>query len=309
MKKQNIIDIIIPSYNSKKTIIQCLESVFKQSYKNTYKVIVVDSSNDGTDEIIRKFFPQVHLIYLDKQTYPGAARNIGVQECFSKYIGFTDTDCIVDYYWIDRIIARMTENQCDAVGGSVINGTPYSIIGTLGYFNEFSAFMPGMKSGFVKATATANVCYKKDIFKNQMFIESSFAGEDTVFHWTILENGGSLFFDPSIKVTHLNKTGMKNVLQHQLRIGQGAGKARILLKKDLVLIHFPVLCILILPWIRFLRMQKRIFHYDKTIWKKVLFFSPLSFLISYSWCIGFFRSVKTNQHRKNNGPSHPNTDI
>jgi len=296
MKKPNLIDIIIPSYNSRNTIIECIRSVLNQSYKTPYKVIVVDSSSDGTDKIIAKYFPAVNLIHIEKKTFPGAARNVGVREAFSEYVAFTDTDCVVDYYWIERIIERMKSYNYDAVGGSILNGTPDSITGTLGYLNEFSSFMPAMKPGFVTATATANVCYKRKLFQNQQFIDSSFAGEDTVFHWTILENGGNLFFDPEIKVTHLNKTGLKNILKHQLRIGEGAGLARTVMKKDPVLVHYPILCILVLPWIRLLRMNKRIFLNDKKLWKKMIYF-PLSLLISYSWCIGFYRSIKTNNRK------------
>ena len=296
--KKNLIDIVIPSYNSKKTIIQCLQSVLNQSYKKPYKVIVVDSSDDESDKIIKKYFPEIHFIHIDIKTLPGEARNIGVRESFSDFIAFTDTDCIVDYYWIDRIMERINSHCFDAVGGSILNGTSDDIIGTLGYLNEFSFFMPIMKSGFVKAIATANVCYKSNIFHNQHFIDYSFAGEDTIFHWTILANGGNIFFDPEIKVIHLNRTGLINILKHQLKMGQGAGIARIIMNKDTVLIHFPVLCILLLPWIRIFRMNKRIFLNDKKFWRKIIRYFPLSLLISYAWCVGFYHSIKTSKSKR-----------
>ena len=50
MSNNNSICIVIPSYNSKKTINQCLNSVLNQSFRDVQKVIVVDSSDDGTDE-------------------------------------------------------------------------------------------------------------------------------------------------------------------------------------------------------------------------------------------------------------------
>ena len=132
------ISIIIPSYNSKKTIMQCLNSVLNQSYKGIDQVIVVDSSDDGTDEVIKDFFPSVKLIHLREKTLPGAARNIGAGATNSEYIAFTDTDCIVDYYWIENILHRMENGGHDAVGGVILNGTPESWSGTLGYLNEFT---------------------------------------------------------------------------------------------------------------------------------------------------------------------------
>ena len=77
MKRHPSVSIVIPSYNSKKTIVQCLNSVLNQSYQGINEVLVVDSSDDSTDEIIRNTFSSIKLIHLKKKTLPGAARNIG----------------------------------------------------------------------------------------------------------------------------------------------------------------------------------------------------------------------------------------
>lgn len=291
MKNKHSIGIIIPSYNSKKTIVQCLNAVLTQSYKKPYKVIVVDSSEDGTDEIIKKMYPQVNLIHIPQKTLPGAARNIGVQEFDSEYVAFTDTDCIVDHNWIKNILKRMREGGYEAIGGVIANGTPESISGTLGYLNEFSFYLPGTRSGTVEGLATANVSYKTGVFREQKFIESHFAGEDTIFHYSIIDNGGKLFLDNQIKVIHKNRKGFINVLRHQRKIGEGAGVARIVMNRDLLLVQNPILCILVLPWIRMARMLWRIFLIDKHLWKKTMLFSPLSLLIAYFWSIGFLHSV------------------
>ena len=79
MKSHSSISIVIPSYNSKQTINQCLNSVLNQSYQGIQEVIIVDSSDDGTDDVIRQLFPSVKLIHLPKKTFPGAALNMGVR--------------------------------------------------------------------------------------------------------------------------------------------------------------------------------------------------------------------------------------
>ena len=152
---------------------QCLNSVLNQSYKKPYEVVVVDSSDDGTNEIIRLFFPTIKLIHLKRKTLPGHARNIGVRATNSDYIIFTDTDCIVDYYWIENILQVIKKTDYDVVGGIILNGTTESISGTLGYLNEFSFYLPGISSGRVDGLATANVCYKRKVFEKHEFIETT----------------------------------------------------------------------------------------------------------------------------------------
>ena len=285
------ISVIIPSYNSEKTIALCLNSALNQSYKKPYEIIVVDSSDDGTDQIIKRMFPEVKLIHLNKKTLPGPARNVGTRATNSDYIAFTDSDCIIDYFWIESILHRIQNSSFDAVGGIILNGTPDSISGTLGYLNEFSLYLPGSKPGIVSGIATANVCYKKKVFDKQQFFQSHFAGEDTVFHWSIIDKGGKLFFDSAIKVTHINRKGFINNLKHQRRIGEGAGIARVIKKRDMILVRNPFLCILVLPWVRLLRIYRRIFLTDKNLWKKTILFFPLSMIIAYSWSLGFLHSI------------------
>ena len=97
------ISIVIPSYNSERTISNCLNSILDQSYKKPYEIIVIDSSDDGTDNLIRSRFPFVKLVHLSEKTLPGPARNLGAHESQSEYIAFIDTDCIADYQWIENI--------------------------------------------------------------------------------------------------------------------------------------------------------------------------------------------------------------
>ena len=300
MKTHPSISIVIPSYNSKKTIIQCLNSVLNQSYEDVEKVVVVDSSDDGTDEIIKEFFPGVELIHLRERTLAGAARNIGVGATNSEYIAFTDTDCIVDHFWIENILRTMENRDIDVVGGAILNGTPESWSGTLGYLNEFSFYLPQIKSGFVDAFATANACYRRSIFNSHQFMETLPAAQDTVFHWFLIDGGKKLFFDQTVKITHMNRKGFMNVLKHQRQLGAGAGIARVIMKRDLFLVKYPIFSILLLPWVRVLRMYRRIFLNDKTFWRKVILFFPISLIIAYSWSLGFCQSIV--RYKKMNFP-------
>ena len=53
MIKKNV-DIILPVYNSKKYILNTINSIIKQSYKSWNLIIIDDFSNDGTYEILKK---------------------------------------------------------------------------------------------------------------------------------------------------------------------------------------------------------------------------------------------------------------
>ena len=55
----NRVDIIIPAYNSQKTIAKTIKSVFRQTYNNWKLIIIDDASTDDTIKIVEKICKKV----------------------------------------------------------------------------------------------------------------------------------------------------------------------------------------------------------------------------------------------------------
>ena len=92
------LSIIIPSYNSIKTIDRCLSSVFKSKFKNYEVIVVSDNSNDRSNDIIKKY--PCRLINLKKNVGAAAARNAGAKIAKSDILIFLDSDVIIKIYRI-----------------------------------------------------------------------------------------------------------------------------------------------------------------------------------------------------------------
>ena len=87
------LSIIIPSYNSIKTIDKCLSSIFNSRYNNYEVIVVSDNSNDNSDNIIKKY--PCKLIKLNKNVGAAAARNIGAKKAKGNILVFLDSDVII----------------------------------------------------------------------------------------------------------------------------------------------------------------------------------------------------------------------
>src|SRR5438105_15944211 len=98
------VSIVIASYNARGTIAACLGSLTAQVDAPPCEIIVVDSSNDGTAEVVRRDFPAVRLIELPRRVHPGNARNRGVAAARGAILAFTDADCTVDSGWVRAIV-------------------------------------------------------------------------------------------------------------------------------------------------------------------------------------------------------------
>ena len=66
------ITVIIPSFNKKLYISECIKSVINQTYKNWNLIILDDCSNDGTQEFLSQLETneKVEVILLKKKQRP-----------------------------------------------------------------------------------------------------------------------------------------------------------------------------------------------------------------------------------------------
>lgn len=89
------VSIVIPYYREVDWLIEALDSVAKQTFKNFEVIIVNDGSKDDLGEIIRKNEYNFPLKIINKENGgPASARNLGIISSNGKYIAFLDSDDI-----------------------------------------------------------------------------------------------------------------------------------------------------------------------------------------------------------------------
>lgn len=90
----DLVSIIMPSFNTGKYITETIESVLAQSYKNWELIIVDDCSSDNTDEILSTYLSDDRIHYLKNEKNSGAAfsRNAALREAKGRWIAFLDSD-------------------------------------------------------------------------------------------------------------------------------------------------------------------------------------------------------------------------
>jgi glycosyltransferase involved in cell wall biosynthesis len=91
------VSVIIPTYNRAIYIIEAIESVLNQTYKDLEIIVVDDGSTDDTKEVLWPYIESKKIKYL-YQTHsgrPSVARNFGIKSSSSEYICFLDSDDIL----------------------------------------------------------------------------------------------------------------------------------------------------------------------------------------------------------------------
>lgn len=100
------LSVVIISFNTKNLIKRCLESVLPQLDLAHDEVWVVDNASvDGTPEMVKKEFPQIHLYESKSNRGFSYACNIGWRKSKNPFVLFTNSDIV----YPDGVLARMRE--------------------------------------------------------------------------------------------------------------------------------------------------------------------------------------------------------
>jgi GT2 family glycosyltransferase len=207
------LSIVIPSYNSERTIVDCLESLKRQKTQKSFEVIVVNSSNDHTVDLIRDKFPSVTVLSFSQRKFPGDARNIGISHSRAPIIAFMDSDCTVDENWVDQVTGAHEGNH-DVVGGVILNGASKNLTGWAYYFCEFNLWLPNDKIREIPEIAGCCLSIKRRTFDEYgPFVEDTYCS-DTALHWKMRWDGIKVLCVPSIKVYHTAHYTFRSLLSH-----------------------------------------------------------------------------------------------
>lgn len=114
MKK---VSVIVPCYNAEDFIDGCIESLVNQTIgiDQMELIFVNDASTDGTFEKLceweQKYPESIMVINCEENGKQGKARNIGLQYASSEYVGYCDSDDIVEPQMYE-LLYRAAEFQC-----------------------------------------------------------------------------------------------------------------------------------------------------------------------------------------------------
>ena len=139
MKLNLELSIIIPSFNTKKLLYNCLKSIFSQTKKIKFEVIVVDNASvDGSVQMIKKEFPQVKLIRNKKNLGYAKANNQGINLAKGKYILLLNSDTKIINEAIEKMVDWLELHPKIGIAGCQLLNSDGSIQPSAGFLPRLS---------------------------------------------------------------------------------------------------------------------------------------------------------------------------
>lgn len=223
-----LFSIVIPTYNRKKEILDCLKNISNLDFnKKDYEVIVVDdSSSDGTQDL--NDFENVRFIKLGSRCGPSLARNIGVKHANGQYVFFTDSDCEVPKNLLTEINKAYEKfPEACGVGGNIINDgegifEKYETLIYKKYISKSESYISNKRDEF--PFALGNMSYRKGLFVEYGgFSEThtyTISGEDALLKEKFLGKNCILIYVP-VTVIHKKRYDFLSFVKQMQERGAG----------------------------------------------------------------------------------------
>lgn len=243
------LSVVIVSYNVKYFLDQCLESVYNSNLalagdchedcdRLELEVFVVDNASvDGSVEMVREKFGQVHLIANRENVGFAAANNQAIRQCTGDYVLLLNPDTIVERDTFSACVDFFaTHDDCGGLTVKMINGEgKYLKESKRGFPTPAAAFykMSGLIHLFPRSRRIAAyymghldpdetnpidilpgaylMISRKALEKVGLLDESYFMyGEDIDFSWRIKLAGFENYYLPSSRIIHYKGESTKH---------------------------------------------------------------------------------------------------
>lgn len=197
MKK---ISVIVPIYNIEKYLTRMLESLITQSYTNLEIILIDDGSSDSSGKICDEYLHKdnrIRVIHKDNEGV-SVARNLGIELATGDYIGFVDSDDIIDKDMYKKLYNNMINNDCDiSVCNycSFIEKPSFEYHDKLKIFNKEEALKDIISDGLI-TNFLWNKLFKRNLFNDIEFPKGKIY-EDMYVMPKLLEKINRLCFDNS----------------------------------------------------------------------------------------------------------------
>lgn len=198
------VSIIIPVFNAKKNLVQCVHSVMSQTYKNIQIILVDDGSTDNSNSLCNKLSCEDQRIKVIHQENQGVsmARNKGIDNADGFYIQFVDSDDFVLPTMTEVLVGLLENSKAELgiCGYNFINRNKNEIVPFVSDYNlyptktfiieKFLKHLGYYMIYFNNICMPWNKIYILDIIKKHKlhFDKDIEYGEDLIFNISYLRN-------------------------------------------------------------------------------------------------------------------------
>lgn len=218
------VSVVVCSYNSERTMADCLAALEKLNYPD-YEVIVVNDGSKDATLAIAEGFGYCRIISQPNMGL-SVARNVGAQASTGEIVAYTDSDCVVDPDWLSYLVAKMEAADLVACGGPNFPPPENDLVPAAVAVSPGGPTHVLISDEIAEHIAGCNMAFRRDVLMRLGGFDPVYrtAGDDVDICWRFQDAGYTIGFSPAAVVWHYRRNTVKAYLGQQ----RGYGKAEAL---------------------------------------------------------------------------------
>ena len=167
------ISVITAVYNNKQTVLDALNSVFSQTYKNVEHIVIDGGSTDGTVEAIRSFGGKIEKFVSEPDEGIYDALNKGIALATGDVVGFLNSDDVyANEHVLEKIVMAFRHKDADSVYGDLNYVQRDDITKVVRHWKSHEFLLKKLKRGWMPPHPTFYV--KREIYEKYGGFDTSF---------------------------------------------------------------------------------------------------------------------------------------
>lgn len=208
------VQVVIPTYNSERTLERCLDSIISLNYKNIDVMVVDNFSTDKTAEIVSRY----PVTFIQKECNRSQAYNEALRRSSCKYLAFVDSDCEVFPEWLNILFESIDEEGVGVVGGFYKTPEDANIWSKLVGLElelrskKFPRYIERLPSGCL--------LIKKECLEKVEFDEHLKTAEEVDWGYRIGESGYKMIYESRADIIHHHRSTIWSFFRQQFQYGK-----------------------------------------------------------------------------------------
>ncbi len=207
------VSVVVPVYNGARTIGLAVDALLAQTVKDLEVLVVDDGSTDGTAAAVRSR-PVKYL--RQENAGPAKARNLGWRSSSGEIVFFTDSDCVPEPRWVEKLLALFSDPSVSAAGGSYGIRNPESLVAQCIHYDiQYRHARLGAEVSYLGSFSLA---VRRSALEEAGGFDESFriaCGEDSDLSFRLRKAGHRFRFEKDCLVYHHFPTGAVHFVRQQ----------------------------------------------------------------------------------------------
>lgn len=238
------VTLLIAAYNEKDYVHQKMENSLSLNYpKEKLKIVwITDGSNDGTDELIKRY-PEAILLHEPERNGKIGAMNRGMKLVSSPLVVFSDANSMLDANSIKRMVSLFNDPQVGCVSGEkriIKNNLDKASGSGEGLYWRYESSLKKLDAELYSVVGAAGELFaiRTELYQE---VEKDTLLDDFIISLRIVQKGYTIQYDPDAFAIESASLNVSEELKRKIRIAAGGIQSIVRLAPLLNIFKFGIL--------------------------------------------------------------------